>query len=909
MDVRGHVVFLGLRPEDPVRQPVVERAVAEVLSISAPTHPSSLDPALELPGRLVRQGHREGGLRLEAAEVGTKARPSKASGYGYDRENDTSLVEPSPNLALKGDPAALKSVSRKHCIIQVDEVTDGDGSRPSSRSRVTVEDLGSKMGTRVNDLKIKGDKFVLTEPLNTLQMGSFQAKFKITWLPVVLSYSFTSKELRANPLAKLQQSLEQLDIKYLSEYDNQFTTHIVSKKRNTAKGLQALINGNYIVNDGFVNTILAAAAPENVSDGVERSPLEADFDGNWPDALQFLPPAGDEAAPIPSEEFAPNPARAEIFDGYTFVFYERKQYESLLGAITSGKGKALLNEVVPRETQIDDFIRYVKGVAGEKGLGEFEDGSEGKGVVVVQYMPTNSDNLDWYTQFYTTVSLRLDQRLVSQRDFLPAIIRNDASGLRRPLEEEPEQQRSSQIEQTATSAQGAMDLDEQQPAEPSPPLLRRRQRGAARSRFRGFGVALDDDDDLVTAPAPASSAVNPEPSQEEGLFVSQNIGSPEPGELMRNTRQSQRKRPAPSAPDPEEVMDGIAPTAAQVKRRRIAAGEDPVPIQRTPTPLPEEPKKLPARTPKFKKEIDILDLARQHREEAEARAKAEREELARVPEGLDLAEIRRMQIAEPMELRQAPAPGMRTREQDIAEGRWDPTWNGRKNFKKFQQRGAAQGRAPQRIIVPIEEVQPKSHGIGDNYWLEDDSQTRAKKMASQQARSHSRSQSQAQGPSQVASGASHARTSSGASARGLHDSSKRTAALAPVDSSEDEDRVMLDDHDPHALNADRDEDEEDQDLVVNSAHRTRSARTSTQQTTQRTQRTAGSTPSTQQQRPRTQSSRAAGSTSASTGKRPAPASPVVREKPPKRPKIISIGGDSEDDEESEDELRFRFGRR
>ncbi|RYP01844.1 hypothetical protein DL764_006047 [Monosporascus ibericus] len=818
------------------------------------------------------------------------------------------VAEPG-QLALKGDPAALKSVSRKHCIIQVDEVTDGDGGRPSSRSRVTVEDLGSKMGTRVNDLKIKGDKLA-TYMLSCLAIADHLVR--ITWFPVVLSYSFTSKELRADPLAKLQQSLEQLDVKYLSEYDNQFTTHIVSKKRNTAKGLQALINGNYIVNDGFVNTILAAAAPENVSDGVERSPLEADFDGNWPDALQFLPPAGDEAAPIPSEEFAPNPTRAEIFDGYTFVFYERKQYESLLGAITSGKGKALLNEVVPGETQIDDFIRYVKGVAGEKGLGEFEDGSEGKGVVVVQYMPTISDNLDWYTQFYTTVSLRLNHRLVSQRDFLPAIIRNDASGLRRPLEEEPEQQRSSQTEQTATSAQGATDLDEQQPAEPSQPMLRRRQRGAARSRFRGFGVTLDDDDGPVTAPAPVSSVVNPEPSQEEGLFVSQNVRSPEPEELMHNTRQSQRKRPAPSLPDPEEVMDEIAPTAAQVKRRRVAAGEDPVPIQRTPAPLPEEPKKFPTRTPKVKKEIDVLDLARQHREEAEARAKAEREELARVPEGLDLAEIRRMQIAEPMELRQDPAPGMRTREQDIAEGRWDPAWNGRKNFKKFQQRGAAQGRAPQRIIVPIEEVQPQSHGIGDNYWLEDDSQTRAKKMASQQARSHSRSQSQGQGRSQVSSGASHARTSSGTSAKGLQDESKRTAALAPVDSSEDEDRVMLDGHDPHAVNADRDEDEEDQDLVVNSGHWTRSTKTSTQQATQRTQRTqrtAGSTPSTQQQRPRTQSSRAAGSTSASTGKRPAPASPAVREKPPKRPRIISIGGDSDDEEESEDELRFRFGRR
>src|SRR5690606_5220550 len=31
------------------------------------------------------------------------------------------------------------------------------------------------------------------------------------------------------------------------------------------------------------------------------------------------------------------------------------------------------------------------------------------------------------------------------------------------------------------------------------------------------------------------------------------------------------------------------------------------------------------------------------------------------------------------------------------------------------------GRQPPRIIIPLEEVKPKEYGIGDDYWLEDDS--------------------------------------------------------------------------------------------------------------------------------------------------------------------------------------------
>jgi len=86
---------------------------------------------------------------------------------------------------------------------------------------------------------------------------------------------------------------------------------------------------------------------------------------------------------------------------------------------------------------VADFVGYVKGIAGEKGLGEFEDGSEGKGVVVVRFNPVKGAGTEWYSDFNRQVSLFLDHRLIEQNEFLDAILGNDASVLRRPLELEP----------------------------------------------------------------------------------------------------------------------------------------------------------------------------------------------------------------------------------------------------------------------------------------------------------------------------------------------------------------------------------------------------------------------------------------------------------------------------------------
>ncbi|KAI0178515.1 hypothetical protein GGR52DRAFT_259617 [Hypoxylon sp. FL1284] len=744
------------------------------------------------------------------------------------------VAEPG-QLAIKGEGA--ERVSRKHVTIHVDQVAKGDGESVSTRSRITVEDLGSKGGTWVNDEKIKGEKRALSQPVNVLQMGSFASKFRITWFPVVLSFSFTANELRADPLSKLRQDLEQLDIKFLAHYDVQATTHVVSKRRNVPKGLQALVNGRYIVTEDFYSTIITAATPEHDDGNGASSALEGDFDANWPDAMKFVPPPGDEAVPRPVEAFAPNPDRAEIFHGYTFIFYNEKQFVSLLDPITNGRGKALLREVVERETQIDDFIRYVKEVAGEKGLGEFEDGSEGKGVVVVRWIPKLPRESQWFADFYTSVSLRLDHRLIDQKEFINAILSNDASGLRRPLQAEAEPH-APQAAPEPAAGQHALDVNgDGTSAQSQRPPSRRRARGAVKSRFMGFGVDLKEENSAESAPAaPVPSPVDAESSQ-EGLFVSQDVPSqePQPVRPARATRQSQRKRPPPS--EHQDVLNEFAPTAAQIKRRRIAAGEDlAVP---EPTPEADTPKEsqIPkAQTSKAKKDIDVLDLARQHREETEAQARAEREELATVPEDLDLAEIRRLRIEEPMELRQAPT--IRTREQEIADGRWDPAWNGRRNFKKFRQRGAVEGRPLQKIIVALEEVQSKGFGIGDGYWVEDSQQQKKKPT---QTQSYTENDGHTREPE-------------------LPQRRQRLPKeLPPLDSSEDDDDDAM---------------VEDEEIID------RSSKARATQTSQKTH-----------------PSRRA--------KRPAP--PPAKEQPAKRSRVGIIL--ASDDDESDDELRFRFGKR
>ncbi|KAK3362018.1 hypothetical protein B0T24DRAFT_537867 [Lasiosphaeria ovina] len=791
-----------------------------------------------------------------------------------------------------------------------------------TRSVVAIHDLDSKKGSLLNGVEIRGETRTLSEDVNEVKLGACPKIIRIIWHPVVLSFSFTSKELRADPWAKLRSSLEQLDIKYSAEYEK-LTSHVVTKKRNTPKGLQALINGKYIVTDSFISGIVNAAA---VADGAEdgaQSALEEDFEGAWPKAIDHLPPRSEEPVDRPPKSYAPDARRQEVFDGYTFVFYEKKQYENLFPAITYGKGKALLKEVIPRETEIDDFVRYVKGVAGEKGLGSFEDGSEGKGVVVVRYMPAKGAESEWFAQFLTSFALRLDHRPIDQREFLEAILDCDASTLRRPLEEESQSRTHNKqnagdtvgraeannppSQQQEEQQQQQQPPQEEAPQASAPPTRRGRARRGVATRFRGFDFGADGESDapVVDSPVietPAMEASTTQPPEaadasQDSLFVSQQENlNHTPAETydgeVRTTRRTRKRHLSPLPEhDDSALMDDIAPTAAAAKRRRIEAGQTPVPLPPDPQPN-EDHVELAAKSPpevtiktetakgksKKAKEGDaILELARQRREEAEALAAAERKTLTDLQDDeIDYAAIRALHIIEDCDVHfpgANAAPGG-TRGQEIADGRWDPRWNGRKNFKRFRKQGEQGGRPAPRIIIALEEVRPKEYGIGDDYWLENNDSSSRRKKDSQR-------ESQTQQPkTQLAP----------AIAREKVSVARRRGIVAADSSDEDEEEDDIEDTDAMVHDTFVTQPEPPRSRIAKAAEKTNSLRSQSQSQTQT----------------QTRSSQAASSGRA--GKRAAPTSPA-KERAAKRTRRGFEAKDSDESDDSEDELKFRFGKR
>lgn len=586
--------------------------------------------------------------------------------------------------------------------------------------------------------------------------------------------------------------------------------------------------------------------------------------------MEHLPPRGNEPIQHLDELYTPDDRRKDVFEGYTFIFYSQLQYDNLMAPITNGGGKAMLHPIEPEETQVDDFVRYVKGVAGEKGTGSFNDGSEGKGVVLVRFLPAKGELVGWYTEFVTAVSLLLDHRPIEQNEFLEAILINDASKLRRPLEvessnrspnsrpadaslQEPMTQQS-----RAGMAESPLLTESSQPGD-SQPIPRRggRSRKPVKRRFAGF----DDDDDMgADEPPPPYEPPKrqAQPHEDEGgLFVSQEQDEPFMPDGQDVEVRSHRKRP-PSPIPGSDLMEGMAPSVAKFKRQRLERGDD----FAAPSPKPDEKVAEQAEAKgakkKVKEELDVLAVVAKNREEAEARARAEAEDLANLPEGIDLAEIRRLNIVEEMDVRIPDRASGKDKEQEIADGRWNPKWNGMKNFKKFRKRGEVVGRQPARVIIALTEVKPKEFGVGDNYWLEDESNDR-KKATSQAS----------------AVVASEARNSPFASAP----SARRGASSARVIASDSSDMEEVD------------APESEQPSSRATGSRREGAGAPSQKSTRQTQLSSAQT------------------RSGSQGKRAATEPAAAKDPPPKRTRMATTLLEVGDSDDSDDDLKFRFGKR
>lgn len=558
-----------------------------------------------------------------------------------------------------------------------------------------------------------------------------------------------------DPLVNYRNRLEDLDIKVVIPYVVGVTTHVVSTKRNTAKGLQALINGKYIVMETYIDALVYATTPENLDELESLSPLEEDFDAHWPNALEHLPAKSKEPSERPSEDFVPNTQRGNVFEGYTFVFLDTTQFETLQAPITNGSGKALSFIPVPGKTTAEEIVRYVKSVAGEKGLGEFEDGSEGKGVVVVRFR-LKEKFADWAAEMDTTISLALGQRLIEQSEFIEAILLNDASILRRPLEVDYEES-APRINDDVASAEDAMHVETPAQPEVSKPAPRRaRVRGNITSRFKGFGADDDDESSMPTSPRPAPIESPMESAPRSGRSQRHSNGAPPANSAMdvdsenqengENETTNTRKRPASALEefDEDEMMDNLLPAATAMKRRRIeeteASQRNGVSSELSFETSQKKAKKEKTRQPP--KEVNIKDALRERREKEEKEAaRRDEENLRDTLDGMSIEKMKKLAVVESMDVPDRSERIQRKNHDGPTDSRWDERWNGRKNFKKFRRRGeGTHARRGQSVIVPLEEVKRKDYGIGDDYWQE--SEMTKKKRKEKERATQSQSQSQ-----------------------------------------------------------------------------------------------------------------------------------------------------------------------
>ncbi|GAD96338.1 DNA damage response protein RcaA [Paecilomyces variotii No. 5] len=589
------------------------------------------------------------------------------------------------------------SISRKHFVIDVSSVKPGDGSHIHTRSEITVSDQGSKCGTTVDGEQIKGLSKRLGREEHRIVLGRYQFPLRIRWQPTVLSFSFSSKELKAkDPLAPIRSRLEDLDIKTIIPYVVGKTTHVVQNKRNTAKGLQALINGQYIVQDSYVDALVYAATPGDLDNIESLSPLEENFDAAWPDPSEHLPPPGKEPIKRPPEAFAPNNDRVDVFEDYTFVFCDSSQFENLQAPITNGHGKALLFPIENGVTTAEEILQFMGNAAGQAGLGSEREGPGG--VVLVRFRAKGHYE-SWSIELGNQVALMMDQRVIEQSEFLDVILGNDASSLCRPLPREIGASQEASPPRAPSEPAPALDKDrlplpasqqDSQRPEVVEQLKKRRRAHNFVSKIKTF----DDGFDMESIPAYTmeGDAVEPESQYMEIEPVGHQLN------------ESQARN------DEDEVMASLLPGANAMKKRRVESGQ----YNRVEEDI--APKEV-VRKPKRRK-LDVLEAARQHREAEEKAAQEQRrDEAASIQASLQDMSIEQMKnlvIVEEMEL-----PSRDTRPQPVDEGnRWDDRWNGRKNFKKFRRKGHA--RMPrnriQTVIVPLEEVKRKDYGVGDIYW-------------------------------------------------------------------------------------------------------------------------------------------------------------------------------------------------
>lgn len=178
---------------------------------------------------------------------------------------------------------------------------------------------------------------------------------------------------------------EHLDVKTIAAWVPE-TSHAVASKRNTAIGLRALLHAKPIVTSEYLTVLLEAAKapPPDANGQLQYCPLEYDFDGNFPKPDKYLPPKGSEPGNHTPEMYKPDQRRTTLFEGWTFVFCDKKQCDTLTAPITDALGKAVVVPFKQKDTIPYEIAKKIQEMRLEN-------------VAVVQ---AKCDDLEWGDSFF-----------------------------------------------------------------------------------------------------------------------------------------------------------------------------------------------------------------------------------------------------------------------------------------------------------------------------------------------------------------------------------------------------------------------------------------------------------------------------------------------------------------------------
>lgn len=636
-----------------------------------------------------------------------------------------------------------KTVSRKHFLITISEVKDGDVGNVHARTTVAIEDLASKAGTNVDGELISSASKILKKDVTSVRPGSCPHELVVTWLPCVLTYGLNKKDIKNGLLQTKQARMKELDVKVVNEYLPGQTTHMISQKRNTPRTLQALIEGKPLVSEAFVDDLIYASTPSDLEAEESFCNLEADFDEGWPDESKYLPPAGKEPTKKPDDAYSPNPERAKVFEKHTFFFFDQAQYDMLLPPITVGHGKALFFEIKEKTTKIEDALTFIHNAIGTSGI------------AVIVKLTEQEESLRG--NFIEKLCVKLGQQNTEQAALLDAILANDASSLHKPLRQATTSDRpingdrgeaSPQLQAEAvsqslpsqpktangvqnsartsssslspvpdsavtsqqTNAQGIQEpsqQSQQSATEDANPRPRKRARFApVLETVKAFdddfdpkaAVPYEDDeieDEEEVADSPPQHS-QPRGSQKSRTATTQTHVKQEP------VSPCHRKGSVASFGDEsDDGLDDFLPGAAAMKREQKEAEAKAIREGR-PLKINGPPKsEVVAKPRKASKTIDVREASRAKRDADEEKARKAREELKEMQKNeegntgpRDLVKIQTFDL---------PVRGNGSSVNGYRGEAWKPEWNGRKNFKGFRRAGDDANGTTKRdkIIVPI----------------------------------------------------------------------------------------------------------------------------------------------------------------------------------------------------------------